>query len=191
MFDNVAHPGLKALLSFEATRHQVPIEYRETPDFPPSSTPFVPRVEIVAYAGLEVGGLSIPLPGGTMAYEGPLAAACGMLDEEVHIGDGADAVLVGGVAGMDIPLVGAIDLVATLHLRDQRDDVALAQGRGQPGAEAVDADRVAAEGQPGLVEDLLDRGTGVRIDLVGGRTELQDLHAHLGPPCGVGDRGTA
>ncbi len=100
MFDNVIHPGLKALLSFEATRLQVPVEYRETTDFPPSSTPFVPRVEIVAYCGREVGGLSLSLSGGTMAYNGPLAAACGLLDEEVRVGD----VLVGGVAGNRIVL---------------------------------------------------------------------------------------
>ncbi len=100
MFDNVAHPGLKALLSFEATRHQVPIEFQESPDFPLASAPFVPRIEILAYAGREVGGLSLPVAGGTMAYEGSLASACGMLDEEIRVGD----VLVGGVVGNRIVL---------------------------------------------------------------------------------------
>ena len=41
MFDNVAHPGLRALLSFEATRHQVPIEFREVDVILSPNVPFV------------------------------------------------------------------------------------------------------------------------------------------------------
>jgi hypothetical protein len=119
MFDNVAHPGLKALLAFEATRHQVPMEYRETDAFPPPSTPFVPRVEVLAYCGGEVGGLSIALPGGSTAYDGPLAAACGLLDEEIRVGD----VLVGGITGNRIVL--RLSLEALFHQADPPSDATL------------------------------------------------------------------
>ena len=93
MFENVAHPGLKALLSFEATRHQVQIEYREVDEFPPSSTAFVPRVEILSYCGGEAEFLGLTVGGCTVAYRGPLACAFGVLDEEIRVGD----LLVGGV----------------------------------------------------------------------------------------------
>jgi integrase len=99
MFENVGHPGLKALLSFEATKHQIPIEYREAMEFPAAASRFVPRVEIVAYCGREVGAASLVAGECTFEYQGPLASACGLLDDEVRVGDGADAVLVGGVAG--------------------------------------------------------------------------------------------
>jgi hypothetical protein len=93
MFDNVAHPGLRALLSFEATRHGLPIEYREVDVIPTSSTPFVPRVEVLTYSGKEVGAVDLCVNGTTVPYSGPLACACGLLDDEIRVGD----VLVGGV----------------------------------------------------------------------------------------------
>ena len=100
MFDNVSHPGLRALLSFEATRHQIQVEYREVDEFPPSTTAFVPRVEILSYCGGEVGAADLAVNACNVPYQGPLACACGMPDDEVRIGD----VLVGGVTGNRIVL---------------------------------------------------------------------------------------
>lgn len=100
MFENVVHPGLKAQLSFEATRHQVPVEYREVAEFPPVATAFVPRVEIIAYCGREVGTADLVVAGTTLVYQGPLACAFGKLDEEVRVGD----LLVGGIVGNRVVL---------------------------------------------------------------------------------------
>jgi hypothetical protein len=100
MFEHVAHPGLRALLSFESQRHQTPIEFRECSDFPPSTTPFCPRIEVIAYCGSETGTVDLLAGDTTLAYEGPLASALGRIDESIHVGD----TMVGGVTGNRIIL---------------------------------------------------------------------------------------
>lgn len=71
MFEHVDHPGLRALLSFEATRHHVAMEYREQPHWAGALPPFAPRVEVVAYCGDHQATVPLPVAGGTFPYEGP------------------------------------------------------------------------------------------------------------------------
>jgi hypothetical protein len=88
---NAHHPGLRALLEFEAARLQVPIEYMELPDAPTAPVTFVPRIEIRAYNGSEIADLSIPGVDSQIAYSGPYNAPGDPSETDVRLGGDDDA----------------------------------------------------------------------------------------------------
>jgi len=83
---NVAHPGLKALLEFEATKHQQSIEYEEVATFV-FPRAFVPRIVVQAYSGQSHETLTLPMGDTTVTYTGPWKYQAGYGVHDIKVGD--------------------------------------------------------------------------------------------------------
>ena len=67
------------------------------------------------------------------------------------------------------------ELAPALDFGDQREHVAVGQRRGEPGAEAVDGQRVAGVAEFGLRKGFAEGGTGGNIRFTGAVPQLSGL----------------
>ncbi len=123
---NANHPGLRALLEFEAARNKVQFDYEEVQRLPASSEAFTPRVRIQAVTGGDTRTVALPLGDQMFTYTGPWTDLPADREEGVVLGEH----LVAAVNG------GRVHLALSLETLFHQADEARAEAQGAPGSSA-------------------------------------------------------